>query len=392
MPYGTVQNKQGSLMSELLFLIALACIALIVFLRLFFWLYVFPGWWKKSRQAGSRKTNHHLPPVSVIIAARNEEENLSQNLPFILEQDYPEFEVIVVDDCSDDKTREVLDCISKKSGRLYVTWVPESGKFRRGKKVALSIGIRAASHEHLVFIDADCHPAGKYWLRYMAEPFHLDKEIVLGYGAYGYKRGLLNALVRYDTLLIAMMYGGMATRIKPYMGVGRNLAYKKSLWINRGGFRGFNNVVSGDDDLFVNAVADKDNTQVILLSQSKTISEPPSGFKQWVRQKTRHMTSSKFYRTWQRILLVAEPFSRILTPFVMLGFYLLFPSVQYLYILAVMWLLLKLVQVFVLHKSMQYTGEKKLLFIFPVIDIILPFFYFTFALAGLMRRNNKLWK
>ncbi len=379
-------------MSEPGFLIALACIALVVFLRLFFWLYVFTGWWKKSRQARNRKTLYNLPPVSVIIAARNEEKNLLQYLPAVLNQNYPVFEVIVVDDCSDDNTRDALDRFAKANDKLYVTWVPESGKFRRGKKVALSIGIRAANYEHLVFTDADCYPNSENWLRYMAAGFHQEKKIVLGYGGYEHKKSLLNALVRYDALLIAMMYGGMAARIKPYMGVGRNLAYKKTLWQNRGGFRGFNNVLSGDDDLFVNACATKKNTEVVLLSEAKTISKAPGSVKQWIQQKSRHMTSSTMYKPWQRLLLVAEPVSRIVTPFLLAGVYCLFPSPHNIWLLGGVWVLLKLIQFFVLHKSRKHTGEKRLFPYFPIIDLFLPLFYVIFVVVRLKQRNYIVWK
>ncbi|MEA3448424.1 MAG: glycosyltransferase [Bacteroidota bacterium] len=376
-------------MTDPVFWIAAACLVLLVFVRLFFWLFVFTGWWRHSKQA---KISTDLPPVSVIIAARNEENNLRRHLPAVLEQDYPDYEVIVVDDCSDDNSREVLNRFALDSDKLYITWVPKAGKFRRGKKVAVSIGIRAANHEHMVFIDADCSPASKNWLRYMAGSFRKGSEIVLGYGSYEHKQGVLNAMLRYDTLLIAMMYGGMATRIKPYMGVGRNLAYKKSLWLQRGGFKGFNNVLSGDDDLFVNACATKNNTAVVLLAEAKTISRPPVTIIQWIQQKSRHMTSSKHYKAWQRFLLAAEPVSRSITPFVLMGIYCLYPERIYMYVLIAVWVLLKFIQFFVLHKSRKYTGEKKLFPYFPLIDLFLPFFYVIFVLVRLRQRNNIVWK
>lgn len=376
-------------MNEPVFWIVAGIVGIIIIVRLFFWLLLFPAWWK----TGKKKQKHRdLPPLSVIIAARNEAGNLSRHLPAILDQDYPEFEVIVVDDCSDDNTRKVLQEMAEDHAKLYITWVPVSGKFRRGKKVAVSIGIRAANHAHLVFTDADCFPAGKYWLKEMATAFEPDNKIVLGYGSYKREKGLLNAMVRYDTLLIAMMYGGMACRLKPYMGVGRNLAYKKSLWLERGGFRGFNNVLSGDDDLFVNACATRRNTNVIFSHEAKTISEPPQNFREWKRQKTRHMSSSKYYPLWQRILLVAEPFSRVLTPFGLAGFYWLFLQPQHLIYVILTWALIKILQYVVLLKSQQYTGENNLLVFYPLIDFFLPIIYVIFVTAGLKRRNENVWK
>ncbi|MGM0625657.1 MAG: glycosyltransferase [Bacteroidota bacterium] len=376
-------------MSDILFWAFAGLAAFVVIVRLFFWLLILPAWWKKGRKDAH---NSNLPPLSVVIAARNEADNLERFLPSVLNQDYPDFQVVVVDDCSEDESRHVLSVLENQYPNLYVTWVPQGGHFRRGKKLALSIGIKAAQHEHLVFTDADCYPASDQWLRHMAAGFSDGKDIVLGLGAYKRKKSFLNALIHYDTMMIAMMYAGMAIRLKPYMGVGRNLAYKKSFWLENGGFRGFSDALSGDDDLFVNAYANQKNTSVVFHPEAKTISLPAESFRQWRRQKVRHLRSSKRYAGWQSGLLLAEPVSRALTPFVLLPVCLLMPVKEILISVPALYLLLKLIQFFVLCKSLKMTNESRSCCFYPLIDIFLQSIYIIFALGRMRPDKKNVWK
>ncbi len=196
-------------------------------------------------------------PISVIICARNEAKNLLQNLPLILEQNYPDFEVVVVNDRSWDGTKEVLDDFAKNYNNLKIVTVGEGAKFIAGKKFAATMGIKAAAHNWLVFTDADCYPASNNWLMDMQPPDDDAKEIVLGYSPYLKKDGLLNALIRFETFFTAVNYLSFALKGMPYMGVGRNMAYKKSLFFENKGFAAHMHIPSGDDDLFVNANANK---------------------------------------------------------------------------------------------------------------------------------------
>ena len=143
-------------------------------------------------------------------------------------QDYPLFEVIVVDDCSWDSTLSVLKEIQKEQPRLKVLELKEDHFYKHGKKLALTIAIKSAQYEHLVFTDADCFPASKNWLTQIMEIFDEKTEIVLGYGAYSNKKGLINKMIRMDTLRIGLQYLSLAVAGMPYMGIGRNLAYRKS--------------------------------------------------------------------------------------------------------------------------------------------------------------------
>lgn len=251
-------------------------------------------------------------PLSVIICARNEAENLSRYLPLVLEQDYPDFEVIVVNDRSWDRTREVLEGFSARYRNLKVVQVRDGGKFIAGKKFAVTMGIKAASYEWLVFTDADCSPASAQWLRGMQQPADEQVEIILGYSPYMRQKGLLNSLIRFETFFTAINYLSFALKGMPYMGVGRNMAYSRSLFFKRKGFAAHMHIPSGDDDLFVNANANSRNTQIRIHPATQVWSVPNTTLKAYLRQKKRHFGAGKFYKTSHQFILSLQIIAQFL--------------------------------------------------------------------------------
>lgn len=340
-------------------------------------------WYKKKKH-----TSGSLP-VSVIICARNEAENLNVHLPYVLEQKYKDFEVIVVNDCSTDDTEEVLGMYKAKYPKLKTTTIKTDKKFSHGKKLAVTLGIKAASYDHLLFIDADCKPESNLWLRNMASNFKGKVSIVLGYGGYFSEPGLLNHYIRYDTLFIALQYFSFAICKNPYMGVGRNLAYKKSLFYSGKGFSSHFHLASGDDDLFVNEHATKYNTAVEYTVESHTRSVPKQTYEKWIYQKKRHLLSGKFYKAKHKFMLALEPFSRLLfyTSFAVL----LFSPVLLNYVLAVFGMRL-LIQLIVIKKAMVRLNEKNLIITSLFFDLISLFVNFGLYLSNRFRPLRLQWK
>jgi biofilm PGA synthesis N-glycosyltransferase PgaC len=284
--------------------------------QLFYYLFFYLAVYLKKNGVSSRK----VQPVSIIICARNEAENLQNLLPSILEQDYPDFEVIVVNDCSDDNSYIILGEFLAKYPHLRISTVNKDPQFSHNKKFAQFIGIKAARNEILLFTDADCRPESDKWLETMISHFDEKISFVLGYGGYNNEKGLLNKYIRYDTFTIAIQYLGMAIRRLPYMGVGRNLAYRRSVFFSNKGFGSHNHVVSGDDDLLVNTLATGGNTEVEFSTQAHTRSIPCTEVNKWIIQKKRHLTTAPYYKFRDKLLLTIEPFTRILfyTSFIIL--------------------------------------------------------------------------
>lgn len=258
------------------------------------------------------------PGVTVVLCAHNERENLSNYLQALLTQDYPAYEVIVVDDGSEDDTRAVIESYMTRDERLHMTFVPYGARVGSTKKLALTLAAKAAQYDYLLLTDADCCPESDQWIRRMMEGFgevqsdkvQNTKDIVLGFSPYFETEGHVNRLVRFDTLFNGLHYLGAALCGHPYMGVGRDLAYRKSMFFESGGFTHLMTNRAGDDDLFVNHVATRENTAVVLSRDSYTWSPAKESLREWWQQKRRHLSVSPAYREETKIRLALEPLSR----------------------------------------------------------------------------------
>ena len=256
-----------------------------------------------ATNASVKKTKHNLP-ISVIICAKNEESNLKKNLPKLISQNYANFEIVLVNDSSTDNTLEVMKAYQREHEIITVVDVKETEAFWGNKKYALTLGIKASKNDFLVFTDADCIPITNNWLSNISGHFSNSKSIVLGYGAYKKSPlSFLNKLIRFETVMTALQYFSYANLGMPYMGVGRNMAYRKELFFNNAGFKNHMHIKSGDDDLFINEIASKENTAICYTKESFTVSEPKSTFRDWFIQKRRHVTTAKLYKPLHKFFL-----------------------------------------------------------------------------------------
>jgi len=334
------------------------------------------------------KPNASLTGVSVIVCARNEEKNLERFLPKILEQDHPNFEVVVVNDSSSDHTEEVLIGLSARYKQLRYTSIPASDNPMRGKKLALTIGMKSARFDHVVLTDADCYPVSNQWLNRMSANLSQDIRIVLGYGGYERGKGVLNSLIRYETVFTAIQYLSFAIKGKPYMGVGRNLAYQRSLFFENKGFARHYHILSGDDDLFVNENATAGNTAVEINSEAHTRSLPETSFHGWIKQKKRHISAGKHYQRSSRIRLGAEWLSRILLYIALIW---LCVDSPWVWPAASLFLILAGARLVVFKMGMRSLDEKHLLLpslLFePVMPVIMGIIWFT----SLFESKHQAW-
>lgn len=331
-------------------------------------------------------TENNKPPVSIIICARNEDENLTEFLPKVLTQDYPEFEVIVVNDCSYDSTENVIDEFAKIFPNLRKANIKEDPYYKHGKKFAMLVGIKAAKYNCLLFTDADCYPSSNLWLQEMAAGFTTEREIVLGYGAYEKQKGFLNKLIRFDAFIIGVNYLSASIKNKPYMGVGRNLAYTKELFFREKGFSKHYHINSGDDDLFVNNAGNAVNTNVCIEKEAITYSKPKKTFKQWNIQKTRHLTTSPLYSAASKSKITFNYFSQYFfhLSLIPLAFY-----IQTVLLIPSLLLLKVIVQAVMLNKASKKLNEKDLLAGSAVYELILLFIYPIFHISKLFYKPNK---
>lgn len=360
-------------------------LCLITLIQIFYYLYFF------LRLAFYKPTSKDISqthPVSVIICARDEAANLAKNLPGSLIQDYKTtHEVIVVDDNSFDDSKYVLEEFRKEFKQLHIVELKQEAMLIAGKKFPLSMGIKAAKYEIVLLTDADCVPASEYWIDKMQATYDDDTEIVLGYGAYHKKNGLLNKIIRWETMHSAMQYFSYSLAGHTYMGVGRNLSYKKTIFFRHKGFSAHNKLASGDDDLFINMAATSKNTKINIDSDTFTLSEPAKNWQQWIKQKSRHYSTGKHYKALHQFLLGLYSFSHFL-------FYPLLAATTVLvnWQFAVATFSIRfIVQLLILYPVTKKLREKDLFPIFLFFDIAMFFYYLFFAFA-LVKKPKQQWK
>lgn len=336
----------------------------------------------------SRKRVKKSVPVSIVICAKNEYYNLLKNLPLVLKQDYKDFEVVVVNDASTDETKDLLQDFEREYSNLSIVHIAQNLNFFSGKKFALSLGIKSAKNEWLLLTDVDCEPISNQWLKNMASVFTSKTDIVLGYTHFKASKGFLNMLIRFDNLFYAIQYLSYALIGKPFTGVGRNLAYRKSLFYKSQGFISHYKLESGDDDLFINRVATKKNTSIEIGHDSFTLSESKRGLGSWIIQKQRQSVVARYYKWNTKFLLRKFKLSQLL--FYSLLIYLSVVNYNNLIVFSLFGLRL-FTQLFIIKKCMNILNEQRLLLISPLAEVLLMLLRIILLFTNLFTKKNK-WK
>lgn len=337
----------------------------IVAIQLSYYLGVFG----KFAFAKAQKVTPKRIPISVIVCAKNEEENTANFIPLLAEQNYPDFEIVLIDDASSDGTLAVFEAFEKQYPNIRLVKVQNNEAFWGNKKYALTLGIKAAKKEYLLFTDADCYPTSKDWITAMSSQFTMHKTIVLGYGGYEkMANSFLNKIIRFETVMTAIQYFSWAKLGHPYMGVGRNMAYKKEEFFNVNGFIEHIQVRSGDDDLFINQAANAKNVTIAYTPESFTYSKPKTSFKEFFTQKRRHVATANYYKPFDKLQLGIFYCSQLLCiilPAILLAF-------QFQWILVLSLLLGRYIVAWtVVGFSAGKLKENDIKFWFPIVEIVL---------------------
>jgi cellulose synthase/poly-beta-1,6-N-acetylglucosamine synthase-like glycosyltransferase len=336
----------------------------------------------------SKIQTQNFTPLSLIICARNEASNLRKNLPLWLAQDYPDFEVVIVNDNSADETFDLLRQWQSNEPRLKVRHIELESKVLAGKKFALTIGLKAAVHPVVIVTDADCAPSTNQWLKRMRSKLYDEKEIVLGYAPYRKEKSFLNKCIRFETFYASMQYLSFAIAGNPYMGVGRNLLYKKSLFFENNIFVKKPELLSGDDDLFINAVANRNNTSVQTDKSSFVFSDSKKTWQEWFIQKNRHLSTARHYKKSHQFLLGLFSTTHIL----------FYGTLILLMTYGADWripLILYVMRVVacapVVFFNCWQLDEKDLAYWFPIFDLLILAYYFKF-IPSVMKDKKAAWK
>ncbi|GAK97265.1 N-acetylglucosaminyltransferase [Nonlabens tegetincola] len=331
-------------------------------------------------QKNSTQAQSSDDPVSVIVCAKNAAQHLKKNIPFLLDQIHPNYEIIIVNDASIDDSLDVIEQFMEQDDKVHLVNVVNNESFWGNKKYALTLGIKKARHDKLLFIDADCKPATEYWITEMSAHYGMDKQLALGYGGYSKIKGnLLNALVRFETAITAMQYFSYALWGNPYMGVGRNLGYTSKLFYDTSGFMSHMKIMGGDDDLFVNEAATKKNTSVVTTPKSFTTSDSKNNWAAWWRQKRRHINTAQYYKSSHKFLLGLFYLSQF-------GFFitmaLAFSFSPWEFVTAIV-ITRYITSWIVVGSSLSRFRESDIIIIYPILELLL-----IFSQLGLWMHNN----
>jgi len=373
---------------EIIIYYSLFSVFLICFCYQIYYLIYFHAKFSLNKIGESTQTN--IQAVSVIICARNEAKNLEKNLSFVLNQQYPNFEVVVVNDCSYDVSEDVLKSfIEKYPHLLKVVNISEHPRHKTSKKFAATLGIKASAHEILVFTDADCKPLSPHWLSAMVAHYHNPQiEIVLGFSPYETKSGFLNKIIRYETCFTAINYISNAIVGKAYMGIGRNLSYKKTLFFKGKGFASHMHIPSGDDDLFVNQHANSKNVAIEYSLNAQVLSQPKTSLITLWKQKIRHLGAGKNYKYKDKQRLTIQFLSGWL--FYILCVILLILNFLIYWVL-VIFVVRYVLQLFIYYKAFVKLQSKNLAGWIIFVD---PIYYFNVFLLSIVNIFTKkiAWK
>ncbi|MDT8309290.1 MAG: hypothetical protein RQ866_07145, partial [Bacteroidales bacterium] len=234
--------------------------------------------------------------------------------------------------------------------------------------------------------DADCKPAGKTWLNEMTAPFSSGADIILGYGDYAREGGIIGRLIRYDTFYIALQYLSFALAGIPYMGVGRNLAYKKELFFKAKGFIKHYHIASGDDDLFINSIARKKNVALVIHKEAHTISKPTSSLKKWCIQKRRHLSSGKEYRPLHKFLLGTLFFTQAVFFVLLIGLL----SLNFFVILTLILFILRYFsQIIIFNLASKRLSLNKIFVLSFFTEAVMLCWYLLLSLSNLIRKPKR---
>ena len=338
------------------------------------------------------KPDEALEPVSVVVCARDAYEDLTELIPALLNQDYPQFEVVVVNDCSDDETEEFLKDLERREPRVKPVQLRQHLNFFNGKKFPLSMGIKSASNDLLVLTDANCRPTSNQWLRSVVNHYDHGTEVVIGYSRYSRTGGILNLLMRFDALQNGMMYLSAALAGKPYMGVGQNLSYRQRLFFRNKGFISHYNMPAGDDDVFISQVATKKNTRVQIDTDNTIECRPTSSSSTWIRERCQKYSTIPMYRRNARSLMVLHFWSQFLFYGCLIALAFLPPAFSldvdvhytayYFPTLAMLFLMRYVSQMIIYNGASKRLGERGLLLPLIVLDFLFAILTPLFRISG----------
>lgn len=344
----------------------------------------------KKNSAAQLEYTEEKQSVSVVVYSSNDADNLERFLPKILSQNYPSFEVIVVNDGSTDETNDVLKRLGEAHSNLYYTTIPEDAKNHSRRKLAMSVGIKAAKFDWIITTEANCEVLSDEWISSIARNFTATTDVVLLYSTFDFPENIKSILRSLNNLYLGLRYLGMAIKGRPYMGIRRNLAYRKELYFrNRGGFSGYLYLRDGDDDLFINRIAVRENTRVEASSESITKAYYYNFDKSWKENKQSYAITSSYLERNGSLIFGFESLTRyVFYVGIILGVIAGFFDPKLYIVVLPIFIIRLIIQAFIINKSAVHLCEKRFLFSLIIYDIVQPVVDMYYKISGRLSKKR----
>lgn len=369
----------------------LSTLLIFLIIQLYFYLAVYRKPVAYHNNSFSSESSN-MPSVSVIIIGKDESVNLEKCLPAILNQDYPNYEVIVVNEGATDETEFLLKRLKKEYSNLYSTFspIPDNDEVVRNKVLPLTIGIKAARKDILLFTEADSVPVGNQWIKTMVSPLGGNKQISLGYSRFEGKDDSWKKVAVFDNLFFSLQYFSKAIKHKPFAGTYRNIAYNKQLFFENKGFSAALNYNSAEL-VFVNKIMTEDNT-AIVLDKNGFVSTELQSYNHWKEIKTSFYRAKSHFTNFTSGIFSLETFSRYLFYAVTIGS-IVYSSLMLLWAYLAASILLFLVryitQIIVLNKASDLLETPKYRLSLPFFELIQPYFNSGFSSFAKSKRKRR---
>lgn len=359
-------------------------------IQLYYFLVPYSRLFKSNKIQNKLQENTNCPPLSVIIVTKDSASMLKDNLPAILEQDYPEFEVIVVNDESAGEDEDILKILGSRYRHLYRTFIPKSARYVSRKKLGVAMGIKASKYDWIVVTEPYCKPESKDWLKSLSRNFVPGTDIVLGYCNYSYGKGIFAKRIIADMLMVSMRFLGKAIGGFPYMGIGRNMAYRKDIYLQHKGFYNQLTLSRGDDDLFINEIADSRNTKVCVNSNSIMRMPLPKYKKTWRDDKIGYEVTGNHYKGTARVSNSLETWSAWLFNLsVIAALCIGILNKEWIFTSCIFaaWLIRTITTMTVFYKTAKAMGEKVSAYLF-VYDFMRPLYSLSLKIGYITRHKS----
>lgn len=329
-----------------------------------------------------KEKEYDLKPISVILYVKNSELYLEKNIDYFINQKYPKFEILLVNNASSDNTDIILEKLSEKHKSLRIINVENNESFWGNKKYTYTLAIKAAKYEHLIFSEIDCKPVSENWIHEINKSFSSKKTIILGYKRLLKTSSLFNLIIRFDNLLESIKSFSFTKINSPYSADSRNYAFTKKDFYRVNGFINHIKIKNGKEDLFVKDAKQKYNSAYTLSDESFVESSKSLSFKEWFLNKKNSNLLKRHYSFKNQFLLNAFSFSKVFLYFLTI-ILLLIHDWKIILIIFSSYIIFQSVITFIINRKFK---ETSIFYLSPILDFLLVLFQISIFISNLISK------